>query len=333
MPGGIRLFLVYALLILAGIGLSLRFVVDQAIAAPVSLVGRRGHGPARLHDLHDDPRPPAQAGGPRPGARAGQPDHPARAAARSAGSTRSRRSSSPRSASSCSAACCDPRSGPTWTSLTVGRTVAARHDPARDGTLTRHAASLVAMPRDRSDPQNLIRPVEPHRGNHVSKANRRRQRPGNQPTSRPTGAQPAGQPSPRPEPAARRPAAGPAGRGTPRSPALRHGRARPLPVRPARAATELDRRPARPPRAPAIDLQAVVHGALPDRDHRRRGASPASPSISAFVFVSASQPAFACSTHLDARADRRHPAAGATAEPRLRPARHGQQPRPVAARR
>jgi hypothetical protein len=39
MPGGIRLFLVYAFLILAGIGLSLRFVVDQAIAAPVSPVG------------------------------------------------------------------------------------------------------------------------------------------------------------------------------------------------------------------------------------------------------------------------------------------------------
>jgi hypothetical protein len=39
MPPGIRLFLVYALLILAGIGLSLRFVVDQAISAPVSLPG------------------------------------------------------------------------------------------------------------------------------------------------------------------------------------------------------------------------------------------------------------------------------------------------------
>jgi len=39
MPGGIRLFLVYAFLILTGIGLSLRFVVDQAIAAPVSLTG------------------------------------------------------------------------------------------------------------------------------------------------------------------------------------------------------------------------------------------------------------------------------------------------------
>jgi hypothetical protein len=36
MPGGIRLFLVYALVLLAGIGVSLRFVVDLAINAPVS---------------------------------------------------------------------------------------------------------------------------------------------------------------------------------------------------------------------------------------------------------------------------------------------------------
>jgi hypothetical protein len=39
MPAGIRLFLLYALVILVGIGLSLRYVVDQAIAAPVSLPG------------------------------------------------------------------------------------------------------------------------------------------------------------------------------------------------------------------------------------------------------------------------------------------------------
>ena len=39
MPAGIRLFLLYAVVILIGIGLSLRFVVDQAIAAPVSLPG------------------------------------------------------------------------------------------------------------------------------------------------------------------------------------------------------------------------------------------------------------------------------------------------------
>jgi hypothetical protein len=39
MPSGIRLFLLYAALILTGIGLSLRFVVDQAIAAPVSPLG------------------------------------------------------------------------------------------------------------------------------------------------------------------------------------------------------------------------------------------------------------------------------------------------------
>ena len=39
MPAGIRLFLVYAFLILAGIGLSLRFVVDQAIEASVTFEG------------------------------------------------------------------------------------------------------------------------------------------------------------------------------------------------------------------------------------------------------------------------------------------------------
>ncbi|HEX9044240.1 MAG TPA: hypothetical protein VF802_04360 [Candidatus Limnocylindrales bacterium] len=39
MPFGIRFFLVYAFLILAGIGLSLRWVIDQAIDAPVSFVG------------------------------------------------------------------------------------------------------------------------------------------------------------------------------------------------------------------------------------------------------------------------------------------------------
>jgi hypothetical protein len=36
MPVGIRIFLVYAALILAGIGVSLRFVIDLAIGAPVS---------------------------------------------------------------------------------------------------------------------------------------------------------------------------------------------------------------------------------------------------------------------------------------------------------
>jgi hypothetical protein len=39
MPGGIRIFLLYALLILVGIGLSMRFVVDEAIAAPISPLG------------------------------------------------------------------------------------------------------------------------------------------------------------------------------------------------------------------------------------------------------------------------------------------------------
>lgn len=39
MPGGVRLFLAYALLILTGVGLSLRFVVDQAVEASVSFQG------------------------------------------------------------------------------------------------------------------------------------------------------------------------------------------------------------------------------------------------------------------------------------------------------
>lgn len=39
MPTGVRLFLAYALGLLALIGLSMRWVIDQAIDAPVSLVG------------------------------------------------------------------------------------------------------------------------------------------------------------------------------------------------------------------------------------------------------------------------------------------------------
>ena len=39
MPGGIRLFLIYAFGILFLIGSALRFIVDQAITAPVSLPG------------------------------------------------------------------------------------------------------------------------------------------------------------------------------------------------------------------------------------------------------------------------------------------------------
>jgi hypothetical protein len=39
MPAAIRLFLVYAFAILAGVGISLRYVVDQAIGAPISGTG------------------------------------------------------------------------------------------------------------------------------------------------------------------------------------------------------------------------------------------------------------------------------------------------------
>ena len=38
-PWGVVLFLVYAFVILAGLGLSLRYVIDLAISAPVSLPG------------------------------------------------------------------------------------------------------------------------------------------------------------------------------------------------------------------------------------------------------------------------------------------------------
>ncbi len=39
MPTSIRIFMVYAGAILVGIGLSLRFVIDEAVAAPLSLPG------------------------------------------------------------------------------------------------------------------------------------------------------------------------------------------------------------------------------------------------------------------------------------------------------
>ena len=39
MPLGVKVFLAYAFVILAGIGLSLRWVVDQAISSPISPIG------------------------------------------------------------------------------------------------------------------------------------------------------------------------------------------------------------------------------------------------------------------------------------------------------
>ncbi len=39
MPPGVRIFLGYGVLILGGIGLSMRWVIDMAISAPVSLPG------------------------------------------------------------------------------------------------------------------------------------------------------------------------------------------------------------------------------------------------------------------------------------------------------
>jgi hypothetical protein len=39
MPWGVALFLAYALLILAGVGLSLGYVVDQAVLVPITFLG------------------------------------------------------------------------------------------------------------------------------------------------------------------------------------------------------------------------------------------------------------------------------------------------------
>ena len=39
MPGALRIFLAYAFLLLAGIGISLRYIVDEAISAPISPIG------------------------------------------------------------------------------------------------------------------------------------------------------------------------------------------------------------------------------------------------------------------------------------------------------
>ena len=126
-------------------------------------------------------------------------------------------------------------------------------------------------------------PPTRHRGNHVSKASRRRQRPGTNPLE-PTGEPPT-------DPGARRRAddrpdrgrrdrcrratgagatsaqkTGPATTGTSGAGGSRPSTARR--VRPARDRVQ----PGRPPRAPARRPQADVHGALPDGDRRGRRA-------------------------------------------------------------
>jgi len=39
MPNSVRVFLAFAFLLLAGIGLSLRYIIDEAISAPISALG------------------------------------------------------------------------------------------------------------------------------------------------------------------------------------------------------------------------------------------------------------------------------------------------------
>ena len=115
MPSGIRLFLVYAGLILAGIGLSLRFVVDQAIAAPVSplgvvvmvLLAYTIFTTTLVLQRKQAARNLALGL-----ASLSVPAHPAPAARRPAGPGDLRRRAR---ASCCSAACSDRRSATTWT--------------------------------------------------------------------------------------------------------------------------------------------------------------------------------------------------------------------------
>ena len=164
----------------------------------------------------------------------------------------------------------------------------------------------------------------------MSKANRRRQRPGNQPTSRPTGTQSASQPSP--SAGAGGPSSTGAGSptsagGTPPVAGAAGATARPATPRPTGTGSRPSSTAARHGRRERqrTTLQAVVHGALPDRDHRRRGAGRRrSPRCLRLLLGLAA--GLRLLDHLDAGTDavtqpQRH------REPRLRPARHGQQPR------
>ena len=113
MPGGIRLFLVYARTDPGWHRPQPALRGRSGDLDPGQLRGAGGDGPPRLHDLHDHARPAAQAGGSRPRPGACQPDDPAGAAAGPEPAASSRRSSSPRSGSSCSAASFGRRSAPT----------------------------------------------------------------------------------------------------------------------------------------------------------------------------------------------------------------------------
>ena len=170
----------------------------------------------------------------------------------------------------------------------------------------------------------------------MSKASRRRQRPGNQPTTN----RPTGSPLRRPGQPDR------AGRRLDRAPAARPRPVPGLPPAPRPPALALPARP--PPRHAPSDRHGRRDRARPQPGigRRERQRTTYQPSfmeryrtaivivaalagvalLSAFVFLQSSQPAYACSTIWtpDPTAS---PAPGATPEPRLRPARHGQQPR------
>ena len=196
MPGGIRLFLVYALLILAGIGISLRSVVDLAISAPVSLEGVVVMVLLAYTIFTTTlvlQRKQAARGLALGLASLTIPLVPLLLLSRLIVEAHLRRR-----ARACPVPRPAPARGPDLPERAVrtGRGL-VRHDRGRDGTLTVRAAPAppigTVFRADRHPPTR-------HRGNHVSKASRRRQRPGTNPAT----SRPASPPPTRRSPPARR---------------------------------------------------------------------------------------------------------------------------------
>ena len=103
-PPGLLLFLGYAFLVLGAIGVSLRWVVDQAISAPVSVPGIVVMVLLAYTIFTHHDGAPAQAGGPGPGGRALDADDPGR----SAPPARSRAAGRDRAGRPCGSPACRP---------------------------------------------------------------------------------------------------------------------------------------------------------------------------------------------------------------------------------
>ena len=176
MPGGIRLFLVYAAAHPRRDRPQPALRRRRGHRRADQPAGRPGDGPAGLHDLHHDPRPAAQAGRARSGPRvwpacSSRPSSswpPAR-------SIRPPRSSSRRSGCSCSAACSGPRSGPTSPSPEPRPTrtrIRPRRYPHADAALV--AVGAGARP---GDPSTAPRHHRVEQGIPPAPARRRPRRP------------------------------------------------------------------------------------------------------------------------------------------------------------